>query len=172
MKNVKLNRSISKLKTNSVRSKHQKALSKRTSPSKLGAQWKHYLDQQIVAADGDYPITSRRGIIMITAYEFTLGVLVKNKLESVRDAVAKRKKSEKFVDTMMNRNPFQLSLRYLCCTGMRKIEEKLQDKYARQLHYAFLHNVPSQDLLGFLYQEGSYDRINRRYSKLIKRLRN
>jgi len=148
-------------------SMHRRSQKKLKPPQKLGASWKIYLEERITNVDGKLPLNSRKGSILDMSYKFTIGMIEQDKLATVGRTIQKRGVSPANVQRLIAKNPFQLCMNYLCYKGVRKVDPKLQHKWSRLLHYAYLHHVEAENLLGFLYQEGPYDLINGRYKKLL-----
>lgn len=148
-------------------SAHRKVSQKWKLPDELGPEWKKWIETRTNIAGNELPISSKKGIILTATYKFTLIAVEKGKLKKVCKEIHQRGFPETRANKMMKRNPFQLCMNYLCSSGVRKVESKQQHKWGRLLHYAYFHKVKPEDLLGFLYQEGSFEVINSRYKKLI-----
>jgi len=148
-------------------SRHKSALKSLNLPKKPGPNWGNQMEKLLETAKNRRPIETQKGIILTGTYAFTKLVIDEKKLTRVCKETQRRGFSKTQTVSVMKRNPFQLCMNYLCHKGSRKVDPKLQHKWARLLHYAYLHHVKAEDLLGFLYQEGSYERINKRYKKLI-----
>lgn len=156
-------RSIAKSKKLSVHKKRLSALSlkKNTGPSTRKA-----LSLALKDIDGSVPIATKQGLVLAITYQFTLTVIKRDKISKVKKKVKKLGYSKGKIE-LMAQNPFRLCMYYLCDSKEREVKPATVHKWAMLLHYAALHHVKSEDLLGFLYQEGSIKVINTRYRKLM-----
>ena len=67
----------------------------------------------------------------------------------------------------MARNPFHLAMTYLCNAGERQVIPQTIHTWSKYLDYADIHGVAPENLLGFLYQEGTKAEILVRHKRLI-----
>lgn len=128
---------------------------------------KRHLAKMLQRPDSSYPISSRKGVILTSTYSFTLRRIKKNDSDKLIHSMVKKGHSKKTLKSGFKRNPFHVSLQHLCAKGICYESPQKLSKWARLLHYAHLHNVKAEDLLGFLYQEGNYETINKKYNQII-----
>ena len=129
--------------------------------------WKKYLSRELQRLDRSCPLSTRKGTILVTAYKYTSMRIEKNNLDKFIGPMVNKGHSKETVKNGLKRNPFHVCLKYFCSKGVCYQSPKQLSKWARLLHYAYLHNVKTKHLLGFLHQEGSYEAINRRYNQII-----
>lgn len=160
------------LQVNIPISNSQKAFEAMSFPAKATPIWKKYIKKSVAQRPKSFsrmkclPIETRDGSLKTAVYIATIQAIEQDKIGLIakRARVMGVKCGE---NAKQPTNPFRVMFAVLCTVKTYEISIGNRCRWAIQLHYSYLHDVAPENLLGFLYQEGSHELIAMHYKKLI-----
>ncbi len=148
----------------------------KTFPKKSGENWIRFINKELeeltfVRKPNRLPMHKPSNFLKQAIYIFTGRYLKKYGVKELSDLVVRVRSLDECRAHLSASNPFRLSFMLLCNEGVRWVSPQNRSKWALELHYAFLHEVPPEYLLGFIYQQGSHLKIKPKYEAMIAKIK-
>ena len=143
-------------------------------PKSAGKEWLEFIDRQL-AANAAMPIAIRspmhrhNNFAQFATFVFTSRYLERHGVEKLMKVVIRETGISEKRAAAVAENPFKLGFMLLFGSGTKLITPQELSKWSVHLHYAHLHKVRPEFLIGFIFQEGSYSKIKPNYDRLISR---
>ena len=160
------------------RAVHKEIYAELNFPAKVNPEYRRFISKKLnkfkkvprVMSKDLRPMQRKNGLTKVLIYRGAIDSIEQNEIRRM-EKHAKKNGFRSRKNSSIPQNPFRVGFAVLLPkNGKLVLSDANRVRWAKELHYAYLHGVKPENLLGFLYQEGPHQLLAKRYKDLLTRL--